>query len=161
MTSAISLTTAPKWHPMREYVRRVIIHGEATSTLVSGEEILLQREFGDAYLLATSYDYYDGVHHWFYLLDAHGRVLDLVSPPDYFGFVGDVEAVGTSAIRFRFLPGGEDWWTLTVNIRGRWWYNADDLRYRLNRFLVLKRHLSLKCEGGRPIGHLAARSNRI
>lgn len=157
----ITLANAPCWHPMREHVRRVNLGGRLTNTVVSGEGILFQRKFGTAYLIVTAYDYYDAVSHWFYLLDVRGRIIDVVSPPDYFGFLGDVTEVNQSSIRFRFNPGGEDWWSLQVDLKGRWCYDADDIRYRLNRFLFLKRHLSLKCEGGRPIGHAASRPHRF
>jgi hypothetical protein len=136
-------------HPLRDYQRRLIIGGMPTSVLVSGEEVAGQFECGRMSLLVTSCDYFNSVSYWFYLLDASGKVIDMVSTPDYFGFLEWRESGTSTELLFGFF-GTNDVWRLSIHEYGQWSLTKAHLSRRVNRFFLSKRYLSLNCAKGAP-----------
>jgi len=144
-----SLCPLSALHPLRQYKRRLALGGQPLSVVVNGDEIGLQRDFGGATLLATHYDYFDGVNHWFYLLSDRGRVLDQIRMPDVFGFIQDVTDVAPNELTFGYF-GSNDEWRITVSRSGAWSFNSDELWKRPNRFLLARRYLTLRRKKGAP-----------
>jgi hypothetical protein len=144
-----SLCPLSALHPFRQYKRRLTLGNQPLSVVVNGDEIGLQREFGDITLIATHYDYFDGVNHWFYLLSDHGRVLDQVRMPDVFGFIQNVTDVTQSELAFGYF-GSNDEWRISISRSGSWSFKLDALLKRPNRFLLARRHLTLHRKKGPP-----------
>jgi hypothetical protein len=129
-------------HPLRQYKRRLALDGRPLDAVLNGDEIGLQKEFGGFTLLATHYDYFDGVEHWFYLLSDRGQVVDRVRMPDVFGFIQNVAEVSPNELAFGYF-GSNDQWRIVVNERGFRAAGPGLLLKRLNRFFFAKRHLTL------------------
>ena len=147
--STFTLNQLGPRHPLRDYRRRLIDDGKPTSTLVSGEEVAAQFECGRMSLLITSCDYFNGVSYWFYLLDASGKVIDMVSTPDYFGFIEWRESGASTELQFGFF-GTNDVWRLSIHEYGHWSFTKGHLARRMNRFFLSKRYLTLSCAKGAP-----------
>ena len=125
-------------HPLRQYKRRLALDGRPLGTVLNGDEIGLQRELGGFTLLATHYDYFDGVEHWFYLLSDRGQVVDRVRMPDVFGFIQNVVDVSPNELAFSYF-GSHDQWRIVVNERGF----RSARPGLLHRFFLAGRHLSV------------------
>lgn len=147
-SSLYSLQVLPGWHLFGEYRRRLTAK-ERPVCIVNGDEIGLQITVGTYTLIATSYDYFDGCHHWFYLLDEDGRPIDQLRMPDEFGFIQDATVVSENELTFGYF-GTNDRWTLVVSLRGFWSYEPSELLRRPNRFLLMKRYLSVQRQKGEP-----------
>jgi hypothetical protein len=117
--------------------------------VVNGDEISLQLNCGRHILLATNYDYFDGCHHWIYLLREDGRLVDHLRMPDEFGFIEEVTIVSETEVAFGYF-GTNDWWNLAVSEDGFWSFTPAELLRRPNRFLLAKRHLSVRRVKGTP-----------
>jgi hypothetical protein len=115
--------------------------------VVDGEQIVAQYKFGDLYLIVTCYDYFDGVSHWFYVVGPNGEIIDMATTPDYFGFLEDLEIVDTNRISFGFF-GTHSLWNLEMHVHGFWSFRLVHLARRLNKYLLRKRFVSLKCTRG-------------
>lgn len=147
--SLYSLETLPKWYPMAEYRRRLVAEGSSLSAVVNGDEVGLQLTCGEYTVLATNYDYFDGCHHWIYLLGRDGRPVDQLSMPDQFGFIQDVAIVSHNEVAFEYF-GSNDRWNLVISENGFWSYAPSALVWRPNRFILAKRRLELKRTKGAP-----------
>lgn len=117
--------------------------------MVDGDEIAAQFLCGAFTIFVTNYDYFDGVSTWFHLIDDEGRIRDIVSTPDYFGFLQDVESPAELELNFRFY-GTNDQWSLRICERPVWSFRIGDLRSRVSRFLFTQRRLMLGCTKGEP-----------
>ncbi len=144
-----SLQELPRRYPFSEYRRRLVAQGAPLHTVVNGDEIGLQRSCGRYTLLATNYDYFEGCHHWIYLLDQNGRPVDQVSMPDQFGFMQDVEVVAQDEVAFGYF-GTNDRWNVSVSERGFYSYKLSAMWSRLNRFLFSKHRLDVRRTKGAP-----------
>ena len=133
----------PHWYPGRNVKRRLVMAGGHLRTIVNGDTIAGQFSLVGNSLIATSYDYFDGVSYWFYLIDPAGKIIDNVSTPDYFGFMEDVDTTKPDALSFGFF-GTDDKWEIAVQPRGFWSFKFSELTPRINRFFWRKRYLSLK-----------------
>ena len=148
-SSLYSLQKLPKWYPMAECRRRLVAGGRPLPVVVNGDEIGFELSCGEHTLLATSYDYFDGCHHWIYLLNRDGVPVDQLSMPDEFGFVQDVTVVSANEVAFGYY-GTNDRWNLVVREGGFWSYAPGVLARRFNRFLLAKRRLALRYTKGAP-----------
>lgn len=144
-----SLSPLSALHPFRQYKRRLAFGDQPLSVVVNGDEIGMQWAFGGVTLIATHYDYFDGVNHWFYLLSDRGRVLDQVRMPDVFGFIQNVKEVAPNELGFGYF-GSNDEWRITVSQSGAWSFGMDALRKRPNGFLLARRYLTLRRMKGPP-----------
>lgn len=144
-----SLQSLPAWYPSREFKRRLVCNGVPTWVVVDGDEIAAQFLFGRYTVLATNYDYFDGVSTWFHLLDEEGKIQDIVATPDYFGFLEDIESPSEYELNFGFY-GTNDRWSLRLRERPIWSFRIGELRFRANRFLFSKKRFMLACTKGRP-----------
>ena len=147
-TDRFSLATLRSSDQPWEQRSRLLLDGQPTRTVVLGDEIARQYACGDLFLLFTSYDYYDGVSHWFYVVDGSGRVKDEASTPDL-GFIEGISVEGESQVSFGFFE-TNDRWTLVLRERGIWSFTAADLARRAGRFLFRKRYLTLTRKAGEP-----------
>jgi hypothetical protein len=157
-TDRFSLRALPERHPARAYRRRLLLDGQPTDTMLEGDEIVRQYACGDLFLVITSFDYYDGVSHWFYVLNGHGRVKDEASTPDRVGFLAGLTVDGESQLSFGFFETDERW-TLILRQGGFWSFTGADLARRAGWFLLRKRYLSLSCKAGSTEG--SARSTEV
>lgn len=148
VSPAYALQELPKGFPLRESRRRLVLRGAPTAFVVNGDEMGLQMESGRLMLLATSYDYFDGCQHWIHLLK-DGRPVDQLRMPDEFGFIQDVVTVSEHEVSFGDF-GTNDRWHLVADEHGFWSYAVASLRRRLNRFLLARRHVSVRCTKGPP-----------
>lgn len=148
-TDRFSLRALPERHPARGFRCRLLLDGQPTDTVVEGDEIVRQYACGDLFLLITRYDYFDGVSHWFYVVNECGRVKDEASTPDSFGFLAGITVEGESQLSFGF--GTRDRWTLIVREGGVWSFTAADLARRAGWFLLRRRYLSLSSKAGEPV----------
>lgn len=148
-SSRYSLQKLPRWHPFNVNHRRLIADDMPLPTVVNGDEIGLELTCGEYTVLATSFDYFDGCQHWIYLLNRDGRVLDLLSMPDEFGFIKDVEIISPNEVAFGYFRTDERW-NLVVQIQSYWSYAPRSMFRRLNRFLFNKRHLEARCIKAMP-----------
>jgi len=146
-TQDLSLLSDGGNDPCRLFGSRLLIKGRLTPTRLYGDRIELQLRFNDGYLVITEYDYFDSSNWWINLLTKDGRVLDVVAPPDSFGYVKDVQINGSTQLRVVMYTSAdsEDWWDITVDPTGFPSFALRHLRMRLNRFLLRRRHLSLQC----------------
>lgn len=138
-----SLDPLPEKHPDREYSRYLAIDGLATKQPVTGIRISQQFSCGNDYLIITDYDYFDGVHTWFHLVDRHGALKDTVSTPDDFSFLQDLEMLKSNAIRFGFY-GTDKHWELTIEPDAYWSFSLPDLQRRDVKFWLRRRYLRLE-----------------
>lgn len=145
----LSLADLGPRHPFHDDQRRLVINGEVSNTVVKGDKIDALYCFGSVNLLVTSYDYYDGVSHWFSILDRSGRILDMASTPDYFGFIEVFCPPPQDGLKFSFF-GTNDVWQLHVNDKGAWSFSMNDILRRMNRYMLSKRHMFFRCEQGAP-----------
>jgi hypothetical protein len=141
----LSLANLSSRHPFHEHRRRLVINGEQSATVIFGDEIDGVYRFGSLHLLITRYDYYDGVSHWFSVLDQQGKILDMASTPDYFGFIEWIEQPSQDSLRFGFF-GTNDIWQVRICTEGEWSFKLSDLARRWNRYFSSKRHLFFSCE---------------
>ncbi len=148
-SSTYSLQELPKRHPLAEYRRRLVAQGQPLPVVVNGDEISLQLSCGEYTVLAINYDYFDGCHHWIYLLRGDGKPIDQLSMPDSFGFIQDVVVLSANEVAFGYF-GTNDRWNLVVRERGFWSYAPSALLMRPNRFLLAKRRLQVRCTKGAP-----------
>jgi hypothetical protein len=117
--------------------------------VVNGDALDLQMECGNHLtLLATSYDYFDGCQHWLYLLK-YGKPIDQLRMPDEFGFIQELTVVTANEVAFGYF-GTNDRWNLVLSESGFWSYSAASLLRRPNRFLLAKRHMSIRRTKGLP-----------
>lgn len=144
-----SLEALPGPPAMNTFKRRLRLAGAPAKTVVWGDDLSAQFACGAGTLLVTNYDYFEGVHHWVYLIDPHGEIADLATLPDYFGFMQDIAVISPTEISCSFY-GTHDRWFITVAERPRWSFLPGDIARRLNRFFLRKRLLALRCEPGPP-----------
>lgn len=143
-----TLGSRPVWGMMREY-RRHLLKADNSVCVVYGDRLHHQFQCDAGYLLVTSYDYFEGTHHWFYLSDLNGHVLDRVSTPDYFGFIEKVQIEEVSSIGFGFF-GTNDRWSLTVRKSRSRFALASSVVRRFSGVIVGGRSLALRCTKGAP-----------
>ena len=148
-SSLYSLQQLPRWHPFATHCRRLVADGKPLPVVVNGDEIGLQLSCSEYTVLATNYDYFDGCHHWIYLLGRDGNPIDQLSMPDEFGFIQDVAVVSPTEVAFGYF-GTNDRWNLVVRERGFWSYAPRTLLRRPNRFLLAKRRLEVQRTKGAP-----------
>lgn len=117
--------------------------------VVNGNEISLQLNCGEYTVLATNYDYFEGCHHWIYLLRQDGKPVDQLSMPDEFGFIQDVVFVSQNEVSFGYF-GTNDRWHLVISEDGFWSYALPAMMRRPNRFLFAKRRLAVRRTKGAP-----------
>ncbi|CDG84752.1 hypothetical protein GJA_4142 [Janthinobacterium agaricidamnosum NBRC 102515 = DSM 9628] len=122
--------------------RRLLLDGQPSSCVVWGDTLAAQYACDNFFLLVTHYDYFDGVNCWFHLLDQHGRLKDVVTTPDHFGFMLPAQAVTSCRLDFGFYDSTERW-SLEVRPAGFWSFGKADLLARSGRFLFSKRFLQL------------------
>jgi len=134
---------------MAEYRRRLVIEGRPLPVVVNGDEVGLQLACGEYTVLATNFDYFEGCHHWIYLLGRNGRPVDQLSMPDQFGFIQEVAVVSPNEVVLGYF-GTNDRWNLVVRDGGFWSYDPRSLLRRPNRFLLAKRRLEVKRTKGAP-----------
>lgn len=144
-----SLLALPAWYPFGECKRRLVRDGHPIRTVVDGDEIAAQFLCDGFVVLVTSYDYYDGVSNWFHLIDPEGKIRDIVTTPDYFGFLQCVESQAELELNFGFY-GTNDQWCLRMHEKPIWSFRIGELRSRANRFLLSRRRLMLACTKGEP-----------
>lgn len=144
-----SLLALPAWYPSREYKRRLVRDGHPTWAVVSGDEIAAQFWCDGFTIVVTNYDYFDGVSNWFHLVDNEGKIRDVVTTPDYFGFVQNVESHAERELNFGFY-GTNDQWRLCLHEKPIWSFRIRELSSRANRFLFSRRRLMLTCTKGEP-----------
>ena len=144
-----SLLALPAWYPFGEHKRRLVRDGQPTRTVVNGEEIVAQFSCNGFTVLVTNYDYFDGVSNWFHLIDDAGKILDIVTTPDYFGFLQSVESQAELELNFGFY-GTNDQWRLFLHEKPIWSFRIRELSSRANRFLFSSRRLMLTCTKGEP-----------
>jgi hypothetical protein len=138
-----SMEALPHWYPMRAFKRRLVNAAGCVRAIVNGDEIAGEFLLSGYSLIITSYDYFDGVSTWFYLIDPSGKIIDNVSTTDYFGFIQDVNIPGVRTLHFGFF-GTDDRWELIVHPAGFWSFRFPELARRINRFIWRKRYISLK-----------------
>lgn len=146
-TESFTLTELAIESPRGEYNRRLSMAGIGDVGVISGEQIVAQYQFRNLFLLVTCYDYFDGVSHWYYVVDQSGTIVDAASTPDYFGFLERLEVVESNRISFGFF-GTNDRWYMELDERGFWSFRLGHLARRMNRFLLRRRFISLKCTRG-------------
>jgi len=110
--------------------------------MLNGDALDLQVTMGRLTVLATSYDYFDACNHWIYLLGEDGRPIDQLCMPTQFGFIEQVEILSDREMSFGYF-GSNDRWRLLIDDPGFRSFSMNALRYRPNRFLLGKRHLSI------------------
>jgi hypothetical protein len=148
-SSTYSLQELPKRYSLAEYRRRLVAQGAPLPVVVNGDEIGLQLSCGEYTVLATNYDYFEGCHHWIYLLRRDGKPIDQLSMPDEFGFIQDVVVLSANEVAFGYF-GTNDRWNLVVRERGFWSYAPSALLSRPNRFLLARRRLQVRRTKGVP-----------
>lgn len=148
-SSTYALQKLPKWYPLAECRRRLVVDGKPLPVVVNGDEIGLQLSCGECTVLATGYDYFDGCHHWIYLLRRDGKPIDQLSMPDEFGFIQDVAVISPNEVSFGYF-GTNDKWSVVVRERGFWSYAPGTLLRRFNRFFLAKRYLGVRRTKGAP-----------
>ncbi|MBB3117290.1 hypothetical protein [Pseudoduganella violacea] len=144
-----SLQSLPAGYPSKEFKRRLVCDGLPTWVVVDGDEIAAQFLCDGFIVLVTNYDYFDGVNTWIHLLDEDGKIRDIVTTPDYFGFLQEVEIQSERELNFGFY-GTNDRWSLRLREKPVWSFRIEELRSRANRFLFSKRRLMLACTKGKP-----------
>lgn len=147
-SSSYSMQALPKWYPLSSY-RRQLVRQDRPAGIVNGDEIGLQMTVGRNTLLATSYDYFDGCHHWLYLLGEDGWPIDQLRMPDEFGFIQDVLAISENEVEFGYF-GTNDKWNVVVSQQGFSSYRPAALLTRPNRFFLSKRYLLPRRTRGGP-----------
>lgn len=120
--------------------------GRATGVFLSGDTLQHQFRCTGGYLLVTCYDYFDGVQYWFTLLSDDLRVMDVISPPDYFGSMQDVGQPGPDMLSFRFVD-TTDRWRLAVVSNSAGGPPSDAATRRPLRFFLRPRRIRLWKEG--------------
>ena len=148
-SSTYSLQELPKGYPLAEYRRRLVAQGTPLPVVVNGDEISLQLNCGEYTVLATSYDYFDGCHHWIYLLRRDGKPVDQLSMPDAFGVIQDVVFVSPNEVSFGYF-GTNDRWNLVISENGFWSYTLPAMMMRPHRFLFARRRLEVRRTKGAP-----------
>ena len=123
--------------------------GKALPIWVKGDSIDLDMAIAGCTLLASSDDYFDGCHHWLYLLTQDGKLIDQLRMPDQFGYIEHVQVLSETAISFGYM-GTNDRWTLCVDRQGFRSFSWRELVARPNRFLLARRHLKLHRTEGPP-----------
>ena len=143
-----SLQHLSRWREVLEHRRSLLCHGEPTPITVNGDQISFQFSCGASTLLATNYDYFEGVSHWIYLLGAHGEQLDAVTLPDSFGYCEEINVITDDKLSFCTFGsfGTNHNWSVGVDEKGYWSFAPHDLRIRLNRFFFAKRRLRVHKE---------------
>jgi hypothetical protein len=116
--------------------------GRATGVFLSGDTLQYQYRCTGGYLLVTCYDYFDGVQYWFTLLSDDLRVMDVISTPDYFGFMQDIERPGQDMLSFGFFDTA-DRWRLAVISSGADGPPSDAGTRRPLRFFLRPRRIRL------------------
>jgi len=114
--------------------RYLLFKGKDTGICIHGERVTLQYEVSRGYLIATDQDSYDGVGNWFYLISPDLQVLDVVGPPDSYGFIQNVTLANAEQISFSFFGSGNKW-ALSVLPEPVFSFSRGHLRCRLNRYL--------------------------
>ena len=114
--------------------RHLLFKGKDTGICIHGERVTLQYEVSRGYLIATDQDSYDGVGNWFYLISPSLQVLDVVGPPDSYGFIQNVTPANAEQISFSFFGSGNKW-ALCVLPEPLFSFSRGHLRCRLNRYL--------------------------
>lgn len=109
----------------------------------------MQIAVGNCTVLATSYDYFDGCHHWIYLLGPDGRPMDKLCMRDQVGDIENVQVLSQHEISFGYI-GTNDRWRLRVDEEGFRSFSLSALRMRTNRFLLRKRHCVVHRTKGAP-----------
>ncbi len=142
-----ALQALPKWHPLGVYRRRLVRKGQALPVVVNGDALDLQVELGPFTLLATSFDYFDGCHHWLYLLRWDDTPVDQLRMPDQFGYIQDVLVLADNDISLGYF-GTNDRWRLAISEQGFRSFSPRALLMRPNRFIFARRHLLTRRTAG-------------
>lgn len=135
----------PPEHRLSEHHAMLTRDGLSTGVIVNGSSLSHQFAYQRHYAIMTHYDFFDGVDHWISLLNPELEVIDLVSLPQSFGFVKDLEIAENERLSFRLFD-SNDRWSVSIDIRGRSSFALRHLVRRRNRFLFSKRHLWLQLE---------------
>ena len=146
-TNEFSLIQLPQFHPLRGTYCRLKLKNGRISPFIRGEDISVQIAIGDWFLLITNCDNYDWTSHWVYLVNSDGKILDMLSTPDYFGFAEKLCYESPSSISVGFF-GTNDRWTISVEGDGYWSFDISAILRRLNSFVVRKRYLMARCTKG-------------
>jgi hypothetical protein len=144
-STRFSLRELASGDPSQEYKRRLLMDGAPTECVLYGDSLYAQFACGSVSLVITSYDHYEAVSHWFYVMSSTANILDEASTPDYFGFLDRVAVAGPAHLGFGFY-GTNDQWHAVVHEAGIWSFAKLDFRLRMNRFLLSKRYISFSCE---------------
>jgi len=144
-----SVRSAPAKPNQAFWRSRLLRAGRALPVTLNGDALDLQVTTGRLTVLATSYDYFDACNHWIYLLGEDGRPIDQLRMPTQFGFIEQVEILSDREMSFGYF-GSNDRWRLLIDELGFRSFSMEALRYRPNRFLLSKRHLSVARTKGLP-----------
>lgn len=137
-----TLGELPFGYPFRDSQRRLLRNDGQFVAIVNGDDLVLQMEWQDFSLIATSYDYFDACNHWIYLIRA-GCLVDQLSMPDQIGFLQHVESSLDNRLEIGYY-GTHDRWTLSIHESGFFSFKLADLRLRLNRFFLARRFISIQ-----------------
>jgi hypothetical protein len=144
--SAFSLQALPPGNRGLPHQRLLVSADGQGGVRVDGDDLLRQYDCGDTFLVITCCDYLDGVSHWFHLVDRGGRVMDVVSTPDTFGFLQHDTVDAPHQISFGFF-GSPLRWALDIDQAGHRSFGWGDVRIRPLRFAARRRHLRLRALG--------------
>lgn len=125
------------------YDMNVIANGLDLNLVLNGVEIHKEYKIGKNTLLITYYDHFDGVIYWFNLLSETSKVLDVVSTPEYFGFLQNTEYVSDDTIAFGF-HGTDDKWKIKCSEKATWCFSISEVFKRPIRHMLSKRYLWLQ-----------------
>lgn len=142
-----ALRELPDSYPSREWKRLLTLDGAPTSSIVNGIEISGQYPCGNLFVLATNYDFFDAVNHWFYLIDGQGSIWDGVSLPYQFGMIEQVGVESPVQMNFSFF-GDPERWALRICQAEFWRSAAMTIAHglRTGRFVRRTHRLSLMRE---------------
>lgn len=129
--------------------KRLMRAGRPLPVFVNGDALDMQIAVGSCTVLATSYDYFDGCHHWIYVLGPDGTPIDQLCMRDQFGYIEDVQVISRHEISFGYF-GTNDRWRLRVDEEGFRSFSLGALLMRPNRFLLRKRHCVVHRTKGAP-----------
>ena len=111
--------------------------------VLNGVEIHKEYKIGKNTLLITYYDHFDGVMYWFNLLSETSNVLDVVSTPEYFGFIQNTKIVNNETITFGFYN-TDDIWKIKCSDVGTWDFSITEVFKRPIKYMPRKRYLWLQ-----------------
>jgi hypothetical protein len=86
-----------------------------TALALRGDTIHHQFGYAGGYLVITHQDHFEGVRYWFCLIDPDLKRRHVVSTPEYFGFLQDLEHPAPHRLEFGFY-GTSDRWRLDIGV---------------------------------------------